>query len=235
MARTCSTTAVVSFSNFADQRLYRQEPGGDPVPITPDTGGRDRYADGRITPDGRWLICVRERHPEPDDPSGVVNELVDDPAGRIGGAGRDPFGSRLLRHPAGVARRRPALLGWNGISRGCRGTATSSSSAISRRTGPSGTSARSPAGPARSRSSSPRGVRPATCTSPRTGPAGGTSTASDEGDIRPLHPAEAEFGWPQWVFGMSAYGFLGDGRIACLWERDGAATPGDPRSACPAS
>ena len=67
---------AVFFSNFADQRLYRQEPGGDPVPITPDSGGRDRYADGRITPDGRWLICVRERHPEPDDPSGVVNELV---------------------------------------------------------------------------------------------------------------------------------------------------------------
>ena len=41
--------------NFADQRLYRQDAGGDPVPITPDTGGRDRYADGRVTPTGdRW-------------------------------------------------------------------------------------------------------------------------------------------------------------------------------------
>jgi dipeptidyl aminopeptidase/acylaminoacyl peptidase len=42
-----------------------------------------------------------------------------------------------------------------------------------------------------------------------------------EGQVEALHPVEAEFGWPQWVFGMSAYGFLGDGRIACLWERDG--------------
>ncbi|HEX6401178.1 MAG TPA: S9 family peptidase, partial [Actinomycetota bacterium] len=64
------------FSNFADQRLYRQSREAEPVPITADSGGRDRYADGRITPDGRWLICVRERHPEPDDPFGVVNELV---------------------------------------------------------------------------------------------------------------------------------------------------------------
>jgi dipeptidyl aminopeptidase/acylaminoacyl peptidase len=42
-----------------------------------------------------------------------------------------------------------------------------------------------------------------------------------DGQVEALHPAEVEFGWPQWVFGMSAYGFLGDGRIACLWERDG--------------
>ena len=49
----------VYFSNFADQRLYRQDAGGDPVPITPDTGGLDRYADGRVTPDGRSLVYVR--------------------------------------------------------------------------------------------------------------------------------------------------------------------------------
>ena len=33
---------TVFFSHFADQRLYRQEPGADPVSITPDSGGRDR-------------------------------------------------------------------------------------------------------------------------------------------------------------------------------------------------
>jgi hypothetical protein len=60
------------FCNFADQRLYRQDPGADPVPITSESGGRDRYADGRRTPDGRWLIGVRERHPDPDDPSAVA-------------------------------------------------------------------------------------------------------------------------------------------------------------------
>jgi hypothetical protein len=67
---------TVFFSHFADQRLYRQDPGADPMPITPESGGSDRCADGRMTPDGRWLICVRERHPDPDDPSGVTNELV---------------------------------------------------------------------------------------------------------------------------------------------------------------
>ncbi len=46
--------------------------GADPEPITPDTGGRHRYADGRVTPDGSLMVCVRERHED----DGVVNELV---------------------------------------------------------------------------------------------------------------------------------------------------------------
>ena len=43
-----------------------------------------------------------------------------------------------------------------------------------------------------------------------------------EGDEpRPLAPMEAEFGVPQWVFGLSRYTFLPDGSIACLYARDG--------------
>ena len=39
---------VVYFSNYTDQRMYRQEQGGEPRPITPalDT----RYPDGRLHP-----------------------------------------------------------------------------------------------------------------------------------------------------------------------------------------
>ncbi|HET9291230.1 MAG TPA: S9 family peptidase, partial [Actinomycetes bacterium] len=53
------------FSNFADQRLYRLDPGAErPRPITPEPPARaaHRYADARPTPDGRRLVCVRERH-----------------------------------------------------------------------------------------------------------------------------------------------------------------------------
>src|SRR5215510_4817008 len=35
---------LVIFSNFADQRLYRQDGGGTPEPLTP--AGNFRYADG---------------------------------------------------------------------------------------------------------------------------------------------------------------------------------------------
>jgi dipeptidyl aminopeptidase/acylaminoacyl peptidase len=82
----------VIFSDFADQRLYRQDLEADaprtgggaegaggaarwsaPRPITPApvTPRAWRYADGRVTPDGRRLVCVRERHGD-----GVVNDLV---------------------------------------------------------------------------------------------------------------------------------------------------------------
>ena len=110
----------VIFSDYADQRLYRQdlevagvvradggEPGGEdeahgdepgsgakvgddaeagaaaarwsaPRPLTPapPTARAWRYADGSVTPDGRLLVCVRERH----DTAGVVNDIVALPA-----------------------------------------------------------------------------------------------------------------------------------------------------------
>ena len=70
----------VVFSDQADQRLYRQDlrpaggaaPAGNaapadwsaPQPLTPapPAARAHRYADGRVTPDGRTLIAVRERH-----------------------------------------------------------------------------------------------------------------------------------------------------------------------------
>ncbi len=74
---------TVFTTNFADQRMYRVDPG-DPVPhpITPEppTPGAWRYADGRVTPDGRWVVCVRERHEGPDPARDVHNELVALPA-----------------------------------------------------------------------------------------------------------------------------------------------------------
>jgi hypothetical protein len=62
------------FANFADQRLYRQRPGEAPVAITPEpeTPGALRYADMRVTPDGRTVVCVRESHGEGE----AMNEIV---------------------------------------------------------------------------------------------------------------------------------------------------------------
>ena len=51
---------VVYFSNFADQRLYRQDPGEDPRPLTPDIDLR--YADGDVDPRRERMVCVREDH-----------------------------------------------------------------------------------------------------------------------------------------------------------------------------
>ena len=48
------------FSNFDDQRLYRQDPGAPPRPITPEA--KLRYADATIDWKRGRLLCVREDH-----------------------------------------------------------------------------------------------------------------------------------------------------------------------------
>src|SRR5438105_1747216 len=51
---------IAYYSEFADQRLYRLEPGGTPEPLTPP--GDCFYADGSIDVKRRRLVCVREDH-----------------------------------------------------------------------------------------------------------------------------------------------------------------------------
>ena len=66
---------VAWFTNWADQRLYRMEPGGEPAAITPEPEVPRglRFADGEVSPDGTTIACVRESH-EPD--GAVANEIV---------------------------------------------------------------------------------------------------------------------------------------------------------------
>jgi len=208
------------FCNFADQRLYRQDPGADPVPITPESGGRDRYADGRGTPDGRWLIGVRERHPDPDDPSGVTNELVAIPPDGSAEpltirSGRDFYSTPRISSDGSMLCWLEWDLPWMPWD-GCEVY-------VAELAGDAGLeNVRQVAGRAGEES----------IFQPAWSPAGDLHFVSDrtgwwnlyrerDGDVQALRPEEAEFGWPQWLFGMNAYGFLGDGRIACLWERDG--------------
>ena len=62
---------VVYFSNFFDQRIYRQDPGLKPQPITPEV--EMRYADGCFDVTRNRIICVREDHTEVGEP---VNAIV---------------------------------------------------------------------------------------------------------------------------------------------------------------
>ena len=64
---------IVYFSNFADQRLYEQNAGQQPRPITPPQTGALRYADGVVDRRRGRIICVREDHTVPGK---VINTLV---------------------------------------------------------------------------------------------------------------------------------------------------------------
>jgi dipeptidyl aminopeptidase/acylaminoacyl peptidase len=53
---------LVVFVNFADQRLYRYEPGAEPVPLTPVSlvGGGLRWAEPQLLPERGEVWCVLE-------------------------------------------------------------------------------------------------------------------------------------------------------------------------------
>ena len=64
---------VAWFVNWTDQRLYRLTAGEEPVALTPEPSEPCslRYADMRVSPDGNWIVCVRESHG-----GEVCNEIV---------------------------------------------------------------------------------------------------------------------------------------------------------------
>jgi len=211
---------VLFFSNFEDQRLYRQEAGADPVAITADTDGRHRYADGRMLGDGRTIVCVRERHEGSGRPDEVLNELVvlgsdgsTEPT--VVASGRDfyaaprpsPDGSTLCWLEWDLP-----WMPWDGTELWIAAIGADGSLSDRRRVA---------------------GAVPGEAiVSPAWSPAGELHFVSDRtgwwnlyraraDDVRPLSKMDAEFGWPMWVFGESPFAFLSDGRIACLWEQGG--------------
>lgn len=210
---------TVFFSNFADQRLYRQDPDGSPRPITPESTAPPaalRYADPRVHPDGAWIACVRESHMA----GKVVNELVVVPsdgsaAPRVLAGGRDFYASPRL-DPSG---RRLTWLEWDHPRMPWDGTELKVADVD----------------PGSGRLlADPRPVAGGTEESifqPEWSPDGVLHFVSDrsgwwnlyraaaDGGAEPLAPMEAELGVPQWTFGPSTYAFLPGGRIACLYGR----------------
>jgi dipeptidyl aminopeptidase/acylaminoacyl peptidase len=211
---------MVIVSNLDDQRLYRIEGAGDPVPITRDTGGRHRFADGRITADGSHWVGVRERHDGSGAPADVVNELVSLPIDGSAGphviaSGRDFYSDPRISpdgsHLAFLAWDLP-WMPWDGCELFV-GDLDADGSLIEPHlvAGRDGEES---------------------IWQPGWSPSGDLHFASDRsgwwnlerirgGERQPIRPDDAEFGFPHWEFGSRSYGFLGDGRIVCWYERGG--------------
>jgi WD40-like Beta Propeller Repeat len=213
----------VVFANFADQRLYGLNPGGAPgqaLPLTPDSdapgGPRLRYADLVFDPLRRRLICIREDHtgvaggapetggPPPQAQNAVVAVDLAEPSGdarqRVLVSGNDFYAAPRLS-PDG---RRLAWLTWNHPNMPWDGTELWTGDLT-----PDGSiagSRRVAGGPEES------------IFQPEWGPDGRLYFVSDRsgwwnlyrlgdgGEAVPLAPRAAEFGVPQWVFGLGARG-----------------------------
>lgn len=214
------------FSNFSDQRLYRQT-AENLQPLTPDTDSELRFADMIADVSRQRLIAVREDHTEgkrePTNalvaldlavPAGEAN------AGRVLVSGYDFYASPRLS-PDG---RQLTWLCWNHPNMPWDGTELwvgefQADGTI--------TDARCVAG-----------GRDESIFQPEWSPAGRLYFVSDKngwwnlyretgagsgGTIEPVSEVEAELGLPQWIFGMSTYAFVSEDEIICACIERGMA------------
>ncbi|MDQ4133993.1 MAG: prolyl oligopeptidase family serine peptidase [Actinomycetota bacterium] len=227
----------VFFSNFDDQRLWRIDDHNDPRPLTPEppASGAWRYADTRVTDDGAWVVCVRERHAGGATGSeGVVNDLAAVPA-----SGGDPItiaeGHDFFAAPRpSPDGRQLAWLAWDHPNMPWDGTQLWVADLVA-----------GGGEPVRLRDARViAGGKEDSISQPRWSPDGRLHWVSDRSGWwnlyvddgargRPLAPRPAEFSRPDWVFGQSTYAFLPDGRIVAVWSQDGidAIAVLDPESA----
>ncbi len=206
---------IVYFSNFADQRFYRQVPGRTPEPIT--TEGNVRYADGVIDHKRERIICVCQDHTNNDkEPENylaaidihgkkAVQKLV---------SGYDFYSSPQIS-PDGSQL---AWLTWDHPNMPWDCTELwvgeiDGDGTVNNPTRITGGSEESICQP----KYSPDGVL--YFISEKTG--WWNLYRCKGGAIEPLCEMEAEFGVPHWVFGQSNYGFASNRRLICAYLKNG--------------
>lgn len=208
------SAGVVLFSNDADQRVYRQEAGADPRPITPK--GAFRYADGVIDHSHGTMICVREDHTAQGEPTNtiVAFDLTGGGNAQVLVAGNDFYASPRMSSSG----RRLAWLTWNHPNMPWDGTELWV--AQLQANGSVGQAQRVAGGVAES------------VFQPEWSPDGALYFVSDrtgwwnlyrwhDGRVKPVVHKQAEFGLPQWVLGMSTYAFESASRIICSYNESG--------------
>ncbi len=205
---------TVFFSHFKDNRLYSQKPGTTPHPLTP--AGSMRYADLVVDWRRNRLLCVREDHSGEGE---AVNTLVaislsDPDEGQVLISGNDfyssprisPDGSKMLwltwNHPN---------MPWDGTELWTADIALDGSLGTAEMVA---------------------GGKTESIFQPEWSPDGQLYFVSDRsgwwnlyrlenGQVVNLCEMEAEFGRPQWVFGMSTYAFISSEEILCSYIQNG--------------
>jgi dipeptidyl aminopeptidase/acylaminoacyl peptidase len=208
---------ITWFTDWADQRLYRLAPGGEPAALTaePDLPRGDRYADGDLAPDGETLVCVRERHTGPTAID-VHNEVVRLAAHRPSTAEVLVTGPDFVAAPrlspdgatlAWVQWDHPSMP-WDSTELVVRDLATGEDTVVA-------------------------GGRGESVSEPRWHPDGSLWFISDRSewwnlyrwtpgqDIAPVVTGAFEIGVPNWVLGSTRYAFLPDGGVAFARRKAG--------------
>jgi dipeptidyl aminopeptidase/acylaminoacyl peptidase len=198
---------VLVYAEMTDQQLRRVDDDGTVTELTADAASR--YADGRITRDGRWYVCVREQHHDDREPTDELVAVAMDGSSAVATivTGAD-FYAAPRPSPDGT---RLAWVQWNHPDMPWDGTelwvATLGDGTVS----------------------APRrlaGGRDESLLQPEWSPAGELHVISDrsdwwnlyrvstdDGTLVPVRTGDFEIGGPMWVFGESAYAFRADGSV----------------------
>jgi dipeptidyl aminopeptidase/acylaminoacyl peptidase len=224
------------FSNFSDQRLYRLAPTDSaPVPLTPESGSRLRYADMTFDAARDRLIGVREDHTaDGHEPANtlVALRLDADAEGNVGevlAAGYDFYSSARVspdgKYLAWLAWRHPNMP-WDGTELWVGEFDAAGGLARTRRVA---------------------GGEDESIFQPEWSPAGRLHFVSDrsgwwniyrassdddlfdetkEIEVENLCPLEAEFGEPQWGLGVGTYAFSSADEIVCAFRERGVSRLG---------
>jgi dipeptidyl aminopeptidase/acylaminoacyl peptidase len=213
---------VVYFSNFADQRVYRQDGTAEPRPITP--AADVRYGDYCLDETRSRLICIREDHQNagPEAVNSIISLDLEsnDECGRVLIEGSDFYSSPRVSPD----RTQLAWLTWSHPNMpwdGCElwvGEFGEDGSLTSTRW-VAGGAAESIFQP----EWSPDGVL---YFASDTNGWWNLHRISSDGEIESVHQAKGELGMPQWVLGMSSYAFISAEQIACSHVEQGVSTFG---------
>ena len=207
---------LVVFSNHSDQRLYLQaRADAHAVPLTAPV--RARYGDLVIDARRGRIVCVREEHGGgPSEPTNtLVSVELQGGATKVLASGHDFYASARLS-PCG---RWLCWLSWDHPNMPWDGTElwlaelSDDGQVLS--------------------ASAVAGGRDESIFQPMFSPRGELTFVSDrsgfwnlyqrrDGHDVALCPREAEFGVPQWIFGMSTYAFVSDSQMVCAYTEQGA-------------
>ncbi len=212
------TDGTIYFSNFADQRLYRQTADTQPQPLTSEANVR--YADGVMDKQRDRIICVQEDHSGDGE---VVNRIVsinikNGEDIQILAEGNDfyasprlsPDGSQLCwsswNHPN---------MPWDGTELWLAQINTDGSLGETKFV--AGGTEESIFQP----QWSPEGILYFVSDRSKWWNLYRVLGVAETATIDPLYPLNAEFGKPQWVFGMSTYVFTAANHILCSFTQNG--------------
>ncbi len=202
------------FSNFEDQRLYRQRMSDVPEVLTPYEDMR--YADGVVRDQNQTLICVREDHTSSwrEPISSLVSIDLVRRSTRVLVSGNN-FYSNPRISPDGQTL---AWIAWNHPNMPWDGTELWLGRIL-----PNGLIGESRMA---------AGGREESIYQPEWSPDGSLYFISDrngwwniyrltDAGYECVHEKKSEFGLPQWTFGSGTYGFVSERQIFCAYNEEG--------------